>query len=461
MFKKFVSLFLTAVMIICASLSLTSCGSKTPEYEQKELNLMGFYSPYDISEEGLKLYKDVGFNILSMGNVATADWSSDTTYYLGSNLTMETLKACKKADLDVILIYNDWLAERIEGEDFLGDKPFSKNDIYGEYKDIIKGIHIVDEPNIQHISQYSKPSMIEDFKKVYPDALYVANLMPRQFIGNLDYESYDQMMQLYEENFMKPFDKPYISVDVYPYRESKYNTAEIVSNYNIIAKSAKKFGIKPAFILQSGAGGDEKFVDMGEGELRQEINAALAYGADTLQYYCYAVPRIFNADGTTSDMYKYCILNPDNTPSPIYYHLQKIHKEIQSYASVILSYDWDKTIGTSGYEKTSYSVASVEYDQEFKNEKFDNAKYYVSAKSTRDLLISRFESEEYGEAYMFVNFADKDESTTAEIEFKDCESVRIYGKNGFDGTPETVKLENGKLNLNLEYGEGAFVVPVA
>ena len=52
MFKKFVSLFLTAVMIICASLSLTSCGSKTPEYEQKELNLMGFYSPYDISEEG-------------------------------------------------------------------------------------------------------------------------------------------------------------------------------------------------------------------------------------------------------------------------------------------------------------------------------------------------------------------------------------------------------------------------
>ena len=43
--------------------------------------------------------------------------------------------------------------------------------------------------------------------------------------------------------------------------------------------------------------------------------------------------------------------------------LQKLHKEIQSFASVILSYDWDTTIGVSGSVDQTFRVCSLEYNE--------------------------------------------------------------------------------------------------
>lgn len=435
--------------------------NQIPNFSNKQLELSGFWAPYELSEASLNLYKDAGFNTLAFVN-HSASWTSDNQFYLGSNRTMKALELCRKVGLKATLCYNDWIGNAINGSNYMGDTPFSKHDKYSEYKDIIVGVHIVDEPNLSHMNSYSKTSMIEDFKKVYPNADYIVNLMPKQFYANLksdgensDFKSYDEMISIYEEKFMKNFSNPYISVDVYPFRESKFNISEIVDNYNIVAKSAKKFGSKPAYILQSSAGGAEKFTDMTEGDLRLEINAALAYGADTLQYYCYAVPR----DGNSS-MYKYCILNPDNTPSPIYYSLQKIHKEIQGYSNVVLAYDWDMAIGRSGYEKTNYFVANIEYDQKFNKINFDNAKHFIDASSSYDLLISRFTNKNYGEAYMFANVADR-HANNVNIRLRNCTAVAVYGENGFNGTPRIADVKNGTVTLNLEYGEGAFVVPLA
>ena len=434
-----------------------------PQFSNKQFELSGFWAPNELSVASLDLYKKAGFNTLAFINHSLS-WTSDNQYYLGSNRTMKALELCKKVGLDAIICYNDLIGNAVHGANYMGDTPFSKHDLYGNYKDIIVGVHIVDEPDLSYMNSTSKSSMIEDFKKVYPNTDYIVNLMPKQFYANLksdgknsDFKSYEEMVAVYEEKYMQHFSNSYISVDVYPFRDvPTFNISEIVDNYNIVAKSAKKFGVKPAYILQSSAGGAEKFVDMSEGDLRLEINAALAYGADALQYYCYSVPP--NSNNTP--MYKYCILNTDNTPSPIYYSLQKIHKEIQSYASVILSYDWDMAIGRSGYEKSHCFVKNIEYDQNFKQIKFDNAKHFVEATASYDLLISRFTNKNHGEAYMFANVADR-HANNVNISLRNCTAVAIYGENGFNGTPETVKLENGKLNLNLEYGEGAFVVPVA
>ena len=137
---------------------------------------------------------------------------------------------------------------------------------------------------------------------------------------------------------MKPFENPYVSVDVYPFHEgSKSDDATLALNYRYIAESAKKFNVKPAFILQSSVGGGEFETSLSEADLRWEINNALAFGADTLQYYCYSVPKTLKDDGTVEYMYDNCILKQDNTPSDIYYSLQKLHKEIKSFSNVILA----------------------------------------------------------------------------------------------------------------------------
>ena len=63
---------------------------------------------------------------------------------------------------------------------------------------------------------------------------------------------------------------------------------------------------------------------------------------------------------------------------------------------------------------------------------------------------------------MFVNFADRDDNNTAEVTFKDCKKVAIYGGEDYAGTPQIIKLdENGKFTFELNYGEGVFIVPVS
>ena len=77
--------------------------------------------------------------------------------------------------------------------------------------------------------------------------------------------------------------------------------------------------------------------------------------------------------------------------------------------------------------------------------------------------MSQFTSEKYGEAYMFVNFAENNGKTnTINAVFKDCGAVAIYGGEGYTGTPKIVKLDkNGNLAIELKYGEGVFVTPLA
>ncbi len=493
MFKRIVTLSLAFVMAFAA----IGCGeetaepaakeeNKTPQYAEKQFEISGFWAPYEITEESFKQYKDVGFTHLAMINHSLGS-TSEEQFYLGSDRTMKSLELCRKVGLKAILNYNDWMVPRCEedGENFYGETPFSKQDIYGEYKDIITGIHICDEPYVKrsdgsnHFEIYGNKTLIDDFKKVYPNADYIVNLIPFTAYTSRGFESYDEMMELYEKTFMEPFgNKSYVSVDVYPFHQD-VNTDDgtLLVNYRYIADSAKKYGVKPGFILQSSIGGADEGkkefeMELSESDLRWEIYNALAFGADTLQYYCYSVPKSFDKDGNEVFMYDECILKRDDTPSSVYYSLQKLHKEIQSFASVILSYDWDVTIGASGTEDQTFRVASIELDENFDIIKLKDTKNFVDATSTLDMTISRFTSEQYGEAYMFLNWADRDvknEDGTVEkvknivtTKFKDCSELKVYGGVGFDGTPKTLKLDkNGEVQFELEYGEGIFVVPVA
>ncbi len=496
MFKRILSVVLVFVM----AFSFTACkipflkekespkkddknnGYVLPEYSDKEFELSGFWAPYEITEESFELYKGVGFNTFAMINHSLSK-TSENQFYLGSERTMKALEMCRKVGLNAILNYNDWVATWAENDlDYNGDTPFSKYDLYGEYKDIITGVHIVDEPYLKrpdgsnHFDIYANETITEDFKKVYPNARYIANLIPITAVSTRGFDSYQQMMDIYEEKFMEPFENPYVSVDVYPFHQNNtMDDGTLLDNYRYIATSAKKYGIKPAYILQSSVGGTVKVqnpdeevkkefeMELSESDLRWEVYNALAFGADTLQYYCYAVPTTFDEDGNVVEyMYDNCILKHDGTPSDVYNSLKKIHKEIQSYADVILSYDWDKTVGVSGTEDQTFRISALELDENFDTIRLENCKNFVEAQGTQDMIISRFTSKEYGEAYMFLNWAERGNKNTVKATFKDCTAIAVYGGEGFDGVPKIVELDKeGNATIELNYGEGIFVTPLS
>ena len=463
MFKKVLSILLVVfMMLLTVACDGKNKAAKLPEYTNKEFGLSGFWAPYDISEESLKVYKDVGFNTLAFIN-HSLDKTSENQFYLSSKRTMEALENCKKVGLKAIINYNDWIATWSENDlEYYNETPFSQFDLYGDYKDIITGVHICDEPSKEHYERYAKESLIEDFKKVYPNADYIVNLIPvTAGSHNYGYDTYEELVDDYAQKIMSKFDKAYISLDFYPFHTIAITPDfYILQNYELIANTAKEYNAEKTMILQAATSAEFE-AELSEGDMRWQVYTALAFGADNLQYYCYSVPCSTEEDGTTTYRYDKCILKPDDTPSQLYYYVQEINNEIQGMASAVLSYDWDKTIGISGSEEMSLRVSSLEYDENLEKAKFHNAKYFENATSTHDLIVSRFISEEYGEAYMLVNFAEREKSNAVNAQFKDCGAVAIYGGKGFDGTPRIVELaDDGTLALNLQYGEGVFIVPL-
>ena len=427
-----------------------------PKYEQHELELCGLWAPRQMTEEAFLQYKNAGFNVVSFTNHDELPRTSETQYYIGSKRTEEALKLCKKVGLNAYIAYGDsWFNRKNEGDEYFDVAPFSQHDVYGEYKDIIKGIHINDEPHKEEMPPISDQALIDDFEKVYPNAKYMVNIVAVTAGGkHYGYEDYQELYDDYINSIVTKLKNPYISLDFYPFNTLAVQPDRYVaSNYNMVAETAKKLGAKKTMIVQSSAGAEFDSV-LTEGDMRWQVYSALAFGADHIQYYCYSVPEEID--------YNYCMLMPDNkTPSDVYYYVQEINYEIQGMASALLSYEWDKSIGISGSEEMAFRVTELEYDENFEKAKFHDAKYFDSATATHDLIISRFTSDEYGESYMFVNFANREKTNTVKATLKDCGAVAIYGGKGFTGTPKIIELaDDGVLTLELQYGEGAFMVPL-
>ena len=138
------------------------------------------------------------------------------------------------------------------------------------------------------------------------------------------------------------------------------------------------------------------------------------------------------------------------------------NSEIQKFASAVLAYDWQQSIGVSGSVDQTFRVCSIEYDLDLNPVNLEDTKHYVSANGTQDLVVSRFESDEHGEAYMLVNFSENNgKANSVNATFKDCGAVAVYGGEGYSGMPKIVTLdENGNFAVDLAYGEGIFVVPL-
>ncbi len=460
MIKRIVSIVLVLCLVLCTFCSCKATGKKNnlPQYESQQFEIAGLWAPRQMTEEAFVQYKNAGFNVYSFTNHDELPRTSENQYYLGSKRSMEALELCRKVGLDVYLSYGDsWFNRANEGDEYFDGTPFTNHDVYGEYKDIIKGMHIKDEPNKETMTYLSDDTLINDFKKVYPNTKYIINLIPETAVQSRDYETYAEMLEHFGKGILSKFETPHVSVDCYLYSKSSFVENNILNNYIQLARCAKDYGATTSMILQTSTGNE--FLDtLSEADMRQQVYLALAFGAQSIQYYCYSVPEGMDPQ------YINCMLERDNvTPNQLYYDVKTVNEEIQKFASAILAYKWDNAIGISGTKDQTFRVCAIEFDENFDRINLENTKHYVSATSIYDMVLSRFTSEKYGEAYMFVNFAREESgNNVVTAQFKDCKSVAIYGGSGYTGTPEIVELdENGNISFELEYGEGAFVVPIA
>ncbi len=463
--QRIVSLGIAAATAF-ATLSLGGCGA--PEllsYEKADYMTYGFWAPATISEESYQLYKDCGMNTLLMvdhhGPIDT-----DNRYYLGSRRTLKALQTCKAVGLNAILgDATGWYAEYCESlldNDYASDAPFTTY-YYEEYADIIKGVHVSDEPKKTHMPDVFREYFVEDFKKAYPDAYYYVNLFGGP--GATQYDTYQEYLDDYCNYVTKSgLQKPWLSIDFYPYRATGETVVDWLQNYDQIAKTVKRENMEFGCYLQSGTGGELRYT-MRQGEMLQQMNVALSYGVHNFGYYCYDTPiglplgygptgghRYTDEETGIDYMYSQTILKHDDTPSEIYYYVQAANKWLADIADVLYSYNWQASFAVHG--ETDYGGAL-----DFISDKVPDGGKIRKVTATENALVGCFAGDK-GEAYMVTNFVDPqyETSLTFTAKFNKTEYIAVYARGQ---EPRVVKLNKGTYTADLDAGEATILIPLA
>ena len=454
--------------LLCAIplVMLSSCGQKEsspdlPSFDEKSFSISGFWAPYEISEQSFQLYKDCGMTTLAFNNHSLS-MTSENQFYLGSKRTEAALAMCKKMGLKAQLQYRDWIASQCGAPH--SDTPFSDHP-YTEYKDIITGVSIIDEPSTQGIYDWTADWLVEDFKKNY-DVPYMINLD-----NNLDgipsrVELFEQKMAVYESEVLQKFpENPYISMDFYPFRVDGFAN-QWLANYERVATLIAKHDATGHFYIQS-ATGNEFCATLTEDDIRLQLYVGLAFGAKEFGYYCYAMPRINKSDASYDPMYTACILDVEDKPTHIYEYVKNVNAELQAFAPAYLDYKFVSTMGITYYNEADNSFdASIAYMKNKSTDQrteFADRKYLAAIETTDDILLGSFEKEA-SEGYMLVNFGNPEAETAKDIEITlelkgGAKYLAVYGGKG-GASPTVIKAKDGKVKLSLAIAEGKFVIPL-
>ncbi len=441
--------FVLSSFFIFSTATYVGCGSKetpkAPIFTERQITTRGFWFPNELSEETMQVYKAAGLNTVDFINHEVKD--SDACFYLGSNRTQRALALCRQVGLNAYIHYGSWLYENE------GTASFTERDLYGEYKDIIKGVHICDEPNKALMDIYGNDALTADFKKVY-SVPYVVNLLPTYASSAaLGCEDYDEYLEYYASTILTDFDENrMVSVDYYPFAKTDRFIDWLICYYKV-ANLAKKYSARFGCYIQSAV--SNEFQDcLGEEELRLQVNTALCFGVDDYSYYCYAVPY--------GDMYVECLLEQDGTPSKLYYFAQAINAETQALAPAFKSYKWDKIVGISSQNSDDFAGAIKLMNYEIADDKgLLDRKYVEGIVSEESLLIGCFSTSDsvYEEGYCLTNFTTQS-NNSVEVKLKNgATHLAIYGGKNRDFA-KIVKANDGKISLNLSAAEAVFVLPI-
>ena len=310
------------------------------------------------------------------------------------------------------------------------------------------GHHVIDEPATTVFDSIGKLKTVYD--EAFPDKVFFVNLLP----------SYATTSQLgtakgydyYVQYFIDRVSPDVLSLDYYPFKgtpSSPILYSGLLGDYEIYAENAKLYGLPFwAFIGSMGwTGGASKQPNIYD--LRFMINAALMFGANTINHFCYWQPY----DSVVETENTYAMVKRDGTVTDVWYNAQTIHKELKKFDHVLLSYDWQGimvNVGTENKRNTAFDI--------LKNpvEKHDRVSEVVSNK---DLAIGIFKDKNNYDGFYIMNYNDTKDTTatnTFSITFKDADQVLVY----VNGEEKIESLTDGKLTMTLGAGDAVFAIPV-
>ena len=294
------------------------------------------------------------------------------------------------------------------------------------------------------------------YKQAYPNGEAFINLLP---ITNTTADStYKTYVQYYIENIA--LDKNgvpgtgYVSFDHYPLLDSGVSSKHL-RNLEIVGEMCRDDGIElRTYIKASTTGDTERDIRATESvnDLYMQIYSALAYGSKEIIYYQFTDHT--KTDGTAGDG---VISGSTLEKGNVYNWTKQANNEVKSLGAAYMNFTWKSAsvFGSTGI--TQFSKL---------NSKASAYGYLTGVSSSASVLVGNFDdndgvydySAKHG--YMVVNYGNTDNITHATsgitLTFNgEVDKVLVYE----NGKPTVYTLSGNAVTLQLEMGEGAFVIP--
>jgi hypothetical protein len=150
-----------------------------------------------------------------------------------------------------------------------------------------------------------------------------------------------------------------------------------------------------------------------------------------------------NEDGTP---------NPNGEPvkTPAYYAAQKVNLEVQKFDHVFLRYNWDGTMVAHHQEKEKSMLIDMIEDYQ--------SPRVLSFEAEDEAILGCQKDENGYDGFVVVNVTDpgKNISNKVSLQFADADEAICY----IHGEEHTIALDDGKINFELESGQGIFIIPI-
>ena len=418
------------------------------------------------SVERYQEYKDVGFNMVMAGTIATyygEDWETseckkvmdnvyaagidkyivgDQAFYELSGEREGLIGAGKKFDSEESL--DAFVANRI--------KDYSKHPAF-------YGLYLRDEPHYYYFKAFGE--LYRSVKRVCPKAFVYCNLLPMDTLRWMD-ERYPQGGDLFERRskylhlFLDETGADYIMYDDYPFCYNKENKVLYLRCLQNAASICRDRNLKFNFVAQSFSmkiGEHDYYWVPSEQELRYQMHLLLGFGIRELGFFTY-LPHGNNSLGENFQN-EGAMITREGKKMPLYYAMQKTLQELKEITPLVTNF----TYRHSAYDVETFDSFLKMFDYAL-NEKLDNVE---SFKTDREAVLVNELYDEKRNQYLYrvINATEvcceetKGVVQNTKIVFdKQFTHADVYA----DGKWTACSLVDGAITVSLLPGDAAYIL---
>lgn len=374
--------------------------------------------------------------------------------YLGGNPTAEEVVAHDKTLADIFhdngmksVVFTSnlgrktvhWDFDSVGMPDFTGTEGFS-------------GLMVWDEPVPEGMATLARYADL--FEQIYKDTdvTFMVNLFP-SYSDLFATGGFGAYLQSYCETVLSRVSgNKFLSLDTYPIRTD--GDLDVTQLYDIamLTHYAREYDAEAHLVLQSAQTASKRRTPE-LGELSMQAYAALAFGADSLSWYTYITAEEQGFGDNTAPV------DQNGKKNETYAALAKVNNDIAAFGYAYRCFDWKGIMMNPVTTKSSMNL--VLKDRFFASEllTYDDLNMLAGAESEQDYLLGAFEDANGNEGFLLSNYCAKNDASdvSVDLEFKDADTLMIWQ----GGEKKLLPLSDGKITIDLSFGEGVFMIPYA